>query len=98
MEINLIWLYRLGKGKPFLCSLDKLCSSKQTLQLDSYLLVDDNKSLVGAITHFFLEGDDFPHSFIDEVALRLDEFLPLGSTLVEEARIYFTVTEMVGTY
>jgi len=54
------------------------------------LLIDDNESFVSAITHFFLEVNDFPDPIIDELSLSLNQLLALVSTLVEKSRIHLT--------
>ena len=66
------------------------CYFNSYTESNFYLLVDDDESLLVAITHFFLECDDFLHSFVNELSLSLYKLFPFGCTLVEEPRVYLT--------
>ena len=55
------------------------------IETTTYLLVDDDEALVGAVAHLVLEIDDLLHAVHDVLALRKHQPLALGGRLVEDA-------------
>ena len=53
------------------------------------LLVDDDKSLFGALAHLFLELDNLLYASVQEAAFRLDELFTLFCGAVEKSRVDF---------
>ena len=62
------------------------------IETTTYLLVDDDEALVGAVAHLVLEIDDLLHSVHDVLALRKHQPLALGGRLVEDARVHLAET------
>jgi len=57
----------------------------------AYLLIQDNKRLVGATTKLLFQVDENLNALLNELPFGFDEFLPLIGRLVEESRVDFTL-------
>jgi hypothetical protein len=60
------------------------------------LLINNDESLVRAVTDFFLKVDNLGEFGIHKLALRLDEAFPLLGRVVVERRVDFTVFQSVS--